>query len=494
MVLISNPLVREYDLYIDGRTVPPSGGTYEKLNPATEERLSAAPDGTVEDMQQAIAAARRAFDDGPWPRMSGRERARYLNHIADLLDRRRNDLIELVIEETGCGRAMAESFQVGWPIDSLRTWAEYAALPDQEPLPPLELGPPGRTQISNRAVRYEPVGVVGAITAYNFPFYINISKIGPALAAGNTLVLKPSPLTPYSALCLPGLIEDADLPPGVVNIVNGRSAALGQALVESPDVDLISFTGSAAVGRAIAASAGATLKKVVLELGGKSALIALDDADPADVVARGIGAICAHAGQGCAITSRVLAPRALYPAIVEGMAAAAARLPVGPPRDPASVITPLISAEQRARVEDFIQSGIADGATLLHGGKRPAHLTKGYYLEPTVFSDVRNTMRIAREEIFGPVQTILPYDGGDEAAIALANDSPYGLSGAVVSASVSRALGVARRIRTGSIVVNNAMYKAPDAPSGGYKQSGLGREFGIWGFREYQEIKSIAWP
>jgi acyl-CoA reductase-like NAD-dependent aldehyde dehydrogenase len=498
MVLAANPLVRDYNLYIDGREVAPGGGRYEKLNPATEEVLGEAPDATVADVQRAIAAARRAFDEGPWPRMSGKERARYLTKIADLLTERKEDLVELILDETGCGRMMAETIQVGWPVQSLYGWADYAALPNVEALPPDpfgELNPTNRmaAPVNNRAILYEPVGVVGAITGYNFPFFLNIAKLGPALAAGDTIVLRPSPLTPFSALCIPKLIEDADLPPGVLNVVNGRDPETGRALTTSPLVDMIGFTGSAAVAKQIMADAAGTLKKLQLELGGKSALIVLDDADPAQVIGRAVGITCAHAGQGCAITSRVLVPHALYPAVAAGAAQAAAHLKIGGPREPDAMVTPLISAQQRERVEGFIRRGIEEGATLAYGGKRPAQPAKGFFLEPTVFTDVTNDMHIAREEIFGPVQTILPYDGGDEEAIRLANDSHYGLSGAVLTKDLARGLRVAKQIRTGSISVNGGGWLGIDVPFGGYKQSGLGREYGLQGFREYQETKAIAW-
>jgi acyl-CoA reductase-like NAD-dependent aldehyde dehydrogenase len=498
MVLTANPLIRYYGLYIDGREVEPSAGRYEKINPANEEVLSEAPNAAVEDVQRAIAAARRAFDEGPWPRMSGKERARYLTRVADLLAKRQDDLVELVVDETGCGRAMAQTIQVGWPIQSLYGWAEYAALPDFEPLPPSPFGEASPTNpllpaLNNRAIRYEPVGVVGAITGYNFPFFLNIAKLGPALAAGDTIVLRPSPLTPYSALAIPKLIEEADLPPGVLNVVNGLDPETGRALTTSPLVDMITFTGSAAVGRQIMADAAPTLKKIHLELGGKSALIALDDADPAAVIRSGIGITCAHAGQGCAVTSRVLVPRALYPAVAAGMARAAAGLKVGSPREPGVMVTPLISAQQRERVEGLINKGVEEGATLVFGGKRPADLPKGFYLQPAVFTDVRNDMTIAREEIFGPVQVVIPYDGGDEEAIRVANDSPYGLSGSVLTADTARGLRVAKQIRTGSISVNGGLWLGVDVPFGGYKQSGLGREYGLQGLREYQETKAIAW-
>lgn len=498
MVLTVNPLLRRYGLYINGRECEPGAGFYEKINPADEMVLGVAPNASVANVHQAIQAARAAFDDGPWPRLSGKARARYLTKIADLLKARRDDLIDLAIAETGCRRLVAEAVHVDPSWQALYTWADYAARPLVEGLPPVPFGvvdpaSPLAPAVNNRAVCYEPVGVVGAITAFNVPLFLNIAKLGPALAAGNTIVLKPSPLTPFSALAIPKLIEEADLPPGVLNVITGLDPELGQTLTDNPLVDMITFTGSAAVGRTIMGSAARTLKKLLLELGGKSALIVLGDADPAQAVQRGLGTLCTNAGQGCSVTSRVLVPRALYPSVAAGMVQAAAGLKVGDPRDPQTMIAPLISATQRERVEGYIQRGVAEGATLAFGGRRPAHLPRGFYLEPAIFTDVRNEMAIAREEIFGPVQCVIPYDGDDDEAIRLANDSPYGLYGLVLTNDLGRGVRVAQQVRTGAISVNRGVAHAPDAPFGGYKQSGLGREWGIQGLREYQETKTIAW-
>jgi aldehyde dehydrogenase (NAD+) len=348
-------------------------------------------------------------------------------------------------------------------------------------------------QPQRRILRREATGVVGAITPWNFPLYLNLCKLGPALAAGNTLVLKPAPDTPWSATTLGRLIaERTDIPAGIVNVVASSDHGVGELLATDPRVDLVTFTGSTATGRRVMECASQTVKKVFLELGGKSANVFLDDVDLAKNLA-GLGMLCTHAGQGCAITTRILLPRARYE---EGVALARAsfeKLAYGDPTNPAHLMGPVVSRKQRERVLGYIEKGRQEGARLVTGGGVPKHLPKGFYVEPTLFADVDPDATIAQEEIFGPVLVLIPFEDDDD-AVRIANRSLYGLSGAVNSASEERALAVARRIRSGTIGVNGGMWFGPDTPFGGYRQSGIGREHGIEGFAEYLETKSIGLP
>jgi aldehyde dehydrogenase (NAD+) len=347
---------------------------------------------------------------------------------------------------------------------------------------------------SNRLVVREPVGVVGAITPWNFPFMLNLSKLTPALAAGCTVVLKPAPDTPYSATWIGKIVaEETDIPPGVVNVVTSADpAAVGEALTGSPLVDMISFTGSTAVGKHIAARGAETLKRVFLELGGKSANIVLDDADFASVLPS-TGMVCMHSGQGCAITTRLLLPRSRYDEGVAMVREAFESFPYGDPTDFSNMAGPLINARQRERVLGLIETGKREGAKCLVGGGPATQFDRGYFVQPTLFVDVDPESTIAQQEIFGPVLAVIPYEDDDD-AVRIANNSRYGLSGAVNSASLDRALGVARRIRTGTIAVNGGQWFGPDSPFGGYKESGLGREHGVQGFEEYLETKTIGIP
>jgi aldehyde dehydrogenase (NAD+) len=347
---------------------------------------------------------------------------------------------------------------------------------------------------SVRKVVREPVGVVGAITPWNFPFMLNLSKITPALAAGNTVVLKPAPDTPWSATFIGRLAaEQTDIPPGVLNIVTSADpATVGEVLTTDPRVEMVSFTGSTATGRRIMANGAETVKKVFLELGGKSANVILDDADIAATVPFG-SMVCTHGGQGCAITTRMLLPKSRYEEAVDLLKEAFENVPYGDPTDPSNIMGPLINARQRDKVLGYIEKGEAEGAKLVVGGGRPAPLDKGYFVEPTLFVDVEPEATIAQEEIFGPVLCVLKYDGDDD-AVRIANNSMYGLSGSVSSASLERAEAVARRIRTGTVSVNGGLWFGPDSPFGGYRQSGSGREHGIEGFEEYLETKTMGLP
>jgi aldehyde dehydrogenase (NAD+) len=347
---------------------------------------------------------------------------------------------------------------------------------------------------SHRWALREPVGVVAAITPWNFPHQINLAKLGPALAAGNTVVLKPPPDTPWCASAVARLVaEETDIPPGVLNIVTSSDHALGALLSSDPRVDLVSFTGSTATGRKVMAAAADTLKKVFLELGGKSAFVVLDDADLAAACGMAAFTACTHAGQGCAITTRLLVPRARYDDAVDAAAATMAALGAGDPQDPGTVCGPVISARQRERIEGYLQLALDEGGSFACGGGRPADRERGFFIEPTLITGLDNSARVAREEIFGPVLVVLAHDGDDD-AVAIANDSPYGLSGAVHSGDRERAWAVARRIRTGTMSVNGGVWYGGDVPFGGYKQSGIGRESGRQGFEEYLETKLIAEP
>jgi aldehyde dehydrogenase (NAD+) len=486
------PEVRgEPRLLIDGKLVEASGGkTFANIDPATEESLGDTADGTTADMAEAIAAARRAFDETTWA-TDHAFRRRCLEQFHAALEAHKEELRHIVVAEVGSPLMLTYIMQVDGPIDDLGYWA---ARPDQYEyehwLPVREVfGQPQR-----RLIRREPIGVVGAITPWNFPLYLNLAKLGPALAAGNTIVLKPAPDTPWSATFLGRLIaEETDFPAGVVNVVASSDHLVGEVLTTDARVDMITFTGSTVTGRHIMAKASDTVKKVFLELGGKSANIVLEDADLASSVPISAMGVCTHSGQGCAITTRLLVHRSRYDEAVEMAAEGMASVTYGDPWDEANFQGPLISAKQRERVLGYIEKGKADGARLVRGGGIPAHLPKGFYVEPTLFADVNPKSTIAQEEIFGPVLVICAFEDDDD-AVRIANDSIYGLSGAVTSASEDRALAVARRIRAGTLMVNGGMYNAPDVPFGGYRQSGLGRENGVEGFEEYLEVKAMGLP
>ncbi|BBZ01710.1 aldehyde dehydrogenase [Mycolicibacterium chitae] len=478
-------------LFIDGAWT--EGATEEALsvvNPATEETIAEVPQASPADIDAAVGAARRAFDDGPWPRMSPLERAKVLADMADELSRRRAELVELSIAEAGSTRMLADILQVGTPIDHFADLA-HRVLPQfafDEPARPVFGNGIGQGQILR-----EPYGVAALITAFNFPFLLNLAKVGPALAAGCTAVLKSSPYTPLEALVLGEVAEAAGLPPGTLNIVTGDIDA-GQRLTQHPDVDIVSFTGSDTVGRKVYAQGAESIKKVVLELGGKSANIILDDADLDKVLESVLAGIITHAGQGCALLTRILVHESLHDELIARIVGVLGFIGVGDPSDPATVMGPLIRDVQRQRVEELIASGVAQGAEIAFGGKRPAHLDRGYYLEPTLFVGVDNGMRIAQEEFFGPVGVVIPFRD-DADAVRIANDSRYGLAGGVWSADPVRAAEVARKLRTGMVVINGGGGGLnPGAPFGGYKQSGIGREFGEFGLSEYLQHKALQWP
>jgi aldehyde dehydrogenase (NAD+) len=477
-------------LYIDGRWAEGTGDEIQVLNPATEEVVETLRGASVAETESAIVAARRAFDDGPWPALDPRERAELLRRLAVLLRERKSEIVDLTVQEGGAPRSLAEGLQVTVPLDHLADLADRVlrTFPFERPLMPTYGAAGG---IWQGVVRREPFGVVSAITPFNYPNYINLLKVGPAIAAGNTVVLAPSPLTPLSALWLAGLCDEVGFPPGVVNVVVGGVES-AQLLTTHPAVDLVTFTGSDATGRRIMEQAAGGLKKVVLELGGKSATIVLDDAN-LDAIIPGCLSFTRHAGQGCAAQTRILVHESNHDELVDRLVATVQALKVGNPDEPDTMVGPLISEQQRARVERYIRAGIDEGARIACGGGRPAHLDRGYFVEPTLFVDVKSSMTIAQDEIFGPVAVVIPFADEDE-AVAIANDSRYGLSGAVWARDPQRAYGVAKRVRTGQMYVNVALGPAnPYGPFGGYKHSGIGREFGEAGLDEYLETKTVMW-
>ena len=485
--------MRAGKLYIDGRFTDATGGaTYHVPNPATEETIGHAADAGVADMAAAIAAARRAFDQGPWPTSSRDERARALLRIADVLERRKEELRALVVAEAGA-TAITHGMQVDAPIDHLRYWAEQArTFPFEEPLPPRANQGAFGPQVSCGVAYRQPVGVCAMIPTWNFPAYVTVQKLGPALATGCTMVFKPSPWTPLVGSLLAEVVAEADLPPGVVNVVTGTSPQIGEALVSDARVDKISFTGSVQTGRRILAAAAPRLARVHLELGGKSVGIYLDADDIGMNAIVACGPAMFHAGQGCAMATRVLVRREAHDAFVEQMAGfLKGAVTVGDPAQPTSMLGPLIRDDRRRAVEEHIASGVAEGAKLVAGGGRPAHCEKGWFLEPTLFAGVRNDMRIAREEIFGPVVSVIPFADEDE-AVRIANDSTYGLAGAIYGRDTGQAIALAKRLRTGSVWINGGL-NLFDGPFGGFKESGLGREGGRWGMEEYTELQHVAW-
>jgi aldehyde dehydrogenase (NAD+) len=478
-------------MLIDGKLVDATGGrTYDNINPATEESIGTVADASSDDMDRAVGAARRAFDETDWS-TNRAVRTQCLQQFKDALEKHKEDLRPQIIAEVGTPIGLTyavqqdsciEDFQ--WDIDLIDRYEWEYELGEHEFF----------GMRSNRRVWREPIGVVGAITPWNFPFMLNLSKVGAALAAGCTVVLKPAPDTPFSATFMGKLaLEETDIPPGVFNVVTSADPAnVGEILTGDPRVDMISFTGSTAVGKRIAARAADTLKRVFLELGGKSANIVLDDADFSAVLPSS-NMVCMHSGQGCAITTRLLLPRSRYDEGVEMVRESFETFPYGDPTDLNNLAGPLINRRQYERVLGYIEKGKAEGAKCVVGGGPATQFDRGYFVQPTLFVDVDPSMTIAREEIFGPVLVVIPYEDDDD-AVRIANDSRYGLSGAVNGGSLDRAVGVARRIRTGTIAVNGGQWFGPDSPFGGYKESGSGREHGVAGFEEYLETKTVGLP
>lgn len=476
------------DLLIDGKLQPGSAGSFDVINPATEEVIGQAANATATDMDDAIAAARTAFDTTDWS-TNHAFRAECLRQLRDALQTHTDEMRELTVAEVGCPVFLTHGPQLEGPINDLGYFADlaksYAWTTDLGEAAPMGIK-------TRRELRSEAIGVVGAITPWNFPHQINFAKIGPALAAGCTVVLKPAPDTPWCAALVGKVIaEETDIPAGVINIVTSTDHELGTQLTTDPRVDLISFTGSTATGRKVMASASDSLKKVFLELGGKSAFVVLDDADLAGACSMAAFTVVTHAGQGCAITTRLLVSRDQLEEATKLTRDAIAGFRADDPTKPGTICGPVASARQRDRVVGYINAAVADGATIEAGGH--AVDGTGYFVEPTLISGVDNSSTIAQEEVFGPVLVILPYDG-DEDAIRIANDSPYGLSGAVYGVDETRVNKVINGIRTGTMGVNGGIWYSADVPFGGYKASGIGREMGVAGFAEYLETKAVAFP
>jgi aldehyde dehydrogenase (NAD+) len=484
------PLDPEHRLLIDGELREASNGaSFENINPATEEVLGTCADGTKEDMDAAVAAARRAFDETSWS-LDAEFRKKCLMQLHAALEAEKEQLRALVVAEAGSPILLTYAVQVNTYIDDFPYWADMAAnYPYEEPMSDIQF----MGQTTRRLMRREPCGVVGAITPWNFPLYLNLCKLAPALAAGNTLVLKPAPDTPWCATQLGRLIaEKTEIPAGVVNIVASSDHMVGEVLTRDPRVDMVTFTGSTATGRRVMEAGAATIKKVFLELGGKSAHIVLDDIDVAKVAGM-TATVCVHAGQGCAIPTRLLLPRSQYEKGLELSKAAFEALNYGDPTEPQNLMGPVVSKKQHERVLAYIEKGVSEGARLITGGGVPKHLSRGYFIEPTLFADVDPDATIAQEEIFGPVLSVIPYEDDDD-AVRIANNSIYGLSGAITGESEERVLAMARRIRTGTLALNGGQWFSVDTPFGGYRQSGVGRENGRLGFEEYLETKVMGLP
>ncbi|MFC5220761.1 aldehyde dehydrogenase family protein [Streptomyces coerulescens] len=486
-------------LFVGGAWVEPDGGHYPVIDPATEDTVGGAPEASRDQVHAACAAARGAF--GPWSRTAPEERAAVLARAADIIHGRLGPYAELAQAETGATTGTARGMQVGVGAARFRRYArvesaEWAIAPQINEAGggtshALKAVGAGRAGVMGALAVRQPVGVVTCITSYNNPWANPAGKIAPALAMGNTVVVKPAPQDPLSVYRMAEALEAAGVPPGVVNVVSGRSAEVGEAAVSSGDVDMVSFTGSTAVGRRIAEACGRDMKRQLMELGGKGAAVVFDDADLGSAVA-GIGTTFSfYSGQICTAPTRVLAQRGVYGRLVEQLAAYAGRLKVGDPREAGTVVGPVISAEHRDRVESYVETGRKEGAVVVAGGERPPY-GKGFYVAPTLLADCTNDMTVAREEIFGPVVCVIPFDDEEE-GIALANDSEYGLIDYVWSGDVARAFRVARRLRAGGVGVNT-VGRNMEAPFGGFKQSGVGRDVGSYALHAYSEVQAIVWP
>jgi betaine-aldehyde dehydrogenase len=464
-------------IYINGAWVASTGsGTIPVINPATEEVIATVPDGTAEDADRAVQAAAAAFE--AWSQTPLEDRIAYVTAIADGLDARTQEIAETVTAELGMPISRSKGAQARLPIGQVRAAIKAAqSFPFEE-------------RVRGSVVVREPVGVVAAITPWNYPLNQIAIKVAPALLGGNTVVLKPSEVTPLNAYILAEVVQAAGLPAGVFNMVTGQGPVVGEALASHPKVDMVSLTGSTRAGQRVTELASKTIKKVHLELGGKSANIILDDANLEQAVTSGVNECYPNSGQTCSALTRMLVPREQYEEAIAIARRAAEAVKVGDPTDPSVQLGPLVSATQRDRVRSYIEKGIAEGATVVLGGpEAPEGLERGYYVRPTIFANARNDMTIAQEEIFGPVLTIIPHDGDDD-AVRIANDSIYGLSGGVWSGSEERAMRVARRIRTGQVSINGGGGSL-ESPFGGYKQSGNGREWGAYGLDEFLETKAL---
>lgn len=478
-----------YNLYINGQWHPPTAGHYQPIfDPSTGEVLAHVAQADSSDTQAAIQAARTAFDAGDWATMPPGERSRRLHALVDAIEVRQAELADAEMRNAGCTWRKANLMDIPVGLIHFRHFAKLADFEPLEPVPQITF-----PALSYNVVRREPIGVCGQIIPWNFPFLMAIWKLAPALAAGNTVVLKPASYTPLSALKLVEIIHESDLlPPGVLNLITGPGQTVGPTLCTSPLVDKIAFTGSTEVGRTIMQQAASTIKQVTLELGGKSPNIILDDADLDVAVDGSLWATFMHNGQACESGTRLFVPSSIYDEFMQRLIARARRLKLGLSSDGDTDLGPLISASQLKVVEAYIQLGIAEGATPVLLGARPTDpaLAQGHFISPTIFTNVDNRMRIAQEEIFGPVLCVIKYDSLDE-AIRQANDTIYGLAAGVWSTDIERAMSVANRLRAGTVWINDFHLINAEAPFGGYKQSGIGRELGTWGLHAYTEIKHI---
>jgi aldehyde dehydrogenase (NAD+) len=468
----------KYDkFYINGEWVSPAGNeTLDVINPATEEPCGSVPMGAAADVDAAVAAAKAAFPG--WAALSADERAGYLDKIAEIMTRRHGEFADVVCQEMGMPLPMAGAVQVGMPMANFANYARIAREFEYEKAQ-------GGTQIVK-----EPIGVCGFITPWNYPLHQIVAKVAPALAAGCTMVVKPTEMAPLCAFMLAEVFDEAGVPAGVFNLVNGLGPIVGEAIAAHPDVDMVSFTGSTRAGKRVAELASQTVKRVTQELGGKSANVVLDDADFAKAIPAGVMGCYMNSGQTCSAPTRMLVPRERQEEAVQIAKATAEALKFGDPKGEGTTHGPIVHAAQYEKVKELIGLGVKEGANLVTGGaERPEGVDKGYFVKPTVFSDVTNDMTIAQEEIFGPVLSIIPYDSEEE-AVQIANDSIYGLAGCVWSGDKDRAINVARQMRTGQVTINEAGFDI-NAPFGGYKQSGNGRELGEFGMDEYMEIKAL---
>ncbi len=472
----SQPIVRDR-LYIGGEWVPSTGtGTIDVIDSTTEEVMGSIPEGSTKDVDLAVAAARAAFP--AWSATPVEKRTELLTQVSQALATRMDDLAHLITREVGMPLMLSQLVQVGLPMTTFGSMAQVAADFTWE------------QTVGNSLIVREPIGVVGAITPWNYPLHQIAAKVAPALAAGCTVVLKPSEVAPLNAFVLAEVFEEIGLPAGVFNLVTGVGPVVGEAIAAHTDVDMVSFTGSTRAGKRVSEVASGTVKRVALELGGKSANVILDDADLAKAVPDGVAKCFLNSGQTCSALTRMLVPRERLSEVEDLALAAAEAFTPGDPFEPSSRLGPLVSAAQRDRVRNFIDKGVGEGATLLTGGvEAPEGLSAGFFIRPTVFSSVTRDMTIARDEIFGPVLSIIPYDTEEE-AIDIANDSEYGLAGGVWSGDPERAKAVARQLRTGQVEVNGGGFN-PLAPFGGYKQSGNGREYGSFGLEEFLEVKAM---
>jgi aldehyde dehydrogenase (NAD+) len=470
-------LIEQSKLYVGGQWVDPSSdGTIDVVDAATEEVMGRIPEGTPADVDRAVAAARAAFD--AWSQVPVGDRVGLCSLIALRLQERQEEIAALIARELGSPIRLAMMVQAGLPAMDFGSMEHLVE----------EI--PWEQRIGNSLVVREPVGVVGAITPWNYPLHQISAKVAPAMVAGCTVVLKPSEVTPLNAFVLAEIMDEVGVPPGVFNLVTGHGPVVGEAIAGHPEVDMVSFTGSTAAGRRVSEVAARTVKKVALELGGKSPNVILDDADLERAVVDGLKKCYLNSGQTCSALTRMLVPREQLPVVEQIAKAAAEQFPVGQPFDEGAALGPLVSDVQRERVRGYIRKGVEEGAKLVTGGEDPPEgLETGYFVRPTVFSDVSPEMTIAQEEIFGPVLAIMPYDDEDD-AIAKANDTVYGLAGGVWSGDEERAKRVARRIRTGQVEINGGVFN-PLAPFGGFKQSGHGRELGPYGIEEFLTLKAM---